>query len=83
MRISTLRKAFFWSVLVLGCLAMPAAGEFTISPYIQNPGTTTMTVMWTSDTLDQATVTVGREGGAAEVIAAPKPLTVTYSQRLP
>ena len=64
-------QAFRSFLVVLAGLAMPAAAEFTIPPYVQNPGTTTMTVMWEADMLDEATVTVGREAGDPEVITAP------------
>ncbi len=77
---SLLTKRSVPFLVVLAGLAMPAAAEFTIPPYVQNPGTTTMTVMWEADMLDEATVTVGREAGDSEVITAPTPVTVTFLQ---
>ena len=80
MKTSIFNKSFVSSVLVFGCLARPAAAEFTIPPYIQHPGTTTMTVMWESDTLDEATVTVRQEAQEPRIVTAPKPVTVTFHE---
>ena len=77
---SLLTKRSVPFLVVLAGLAMPAAAEFTIPPYVQNPGTTTMTVMWEADALDEATVTVGREAGTPKAITASTPVTVTFLQ---
>lgn len=69
------KRVFLVACLFALCFVLPAkAADFTIQPYLQAPGTTTMTIQWEMDSLAEGTVTFRKGTETAQVLTVSEPV---------